>query len=296
MNLSKVLCVSLAISTLPLGVIQETSAQEIALPVQNNSSAVHKATDTETSEYRPDDTIRKDILKIIEGEAFFKQQKIKRLQLKKSDNEKSWLSERIEALVKRLMEFFGSSNSDTPNTDLPSASALAAAIKYLIYGLFLGLIVFLFFRYAHLLKKFGLVFDITEKSDESKPDVLYGLQVTPESLPEDVAKAALALTSENKIREALHLVYRASLSHLINCEELPLHKAQTELECSSVVANHLSNSGKADYFQQLTKIWLELVYAHRSPDISDVKNLCTEWPFAIKHDEGNSRLQGDNAS
>src|SRR5690606_23907779 len=54
------------------------------------------------------------------------------------------------------------------------------------------------------------------------PAALFGMDVRPETLPEDVAAAAAALAREGRVREALSLLYRGALSRLVHGHQVRL--------------------------------------------------------------------------
>jgi len=109
------------------------------------------------------------------------------------------------------------------------------------------------------------------------PEVLFGLAVTPESLPADVAGRARALCREGRTREALSLLYRASIARLIDRFEVIIPASATEGECLRRARPALGPDG-GRLFARLTAAWQQLAYAHRTPEAAAVEALCQEWP------------------
>jgi hypothetical protein len=108
------------------------------------------------------------------------------------------------------------------------------------------------------------------------PDTLFGLSITPESLPEDVAAAAASLAREGRLRDALSLLYRGALSALVNRYEVPLQAGDTEGDCVRLAARTLQQPA-ATYFGALVGAWQGTAYAGRAPDAARVLALADEW-------------------
>jgi hypothetical protein len=100
------------------------------------------------------------------------------------------------------------------------------------------------------------------------PEALFGLDLAPQSLPEDVAATASALARERKLREALALLYRASLSQLVHRKGVRLLSSHTEAEVL-----RLSPPDASPYLERLTEAWRSCAYAHRAPGVGAVETL-----------------------
>lgn len=136
---------------------------------------------------------------------------------------------------------------------------------------FAGLLIYLLYRYRGPLSRLGRA-----GSTERPPEVLFGLDVTPQSLPPDVPAQVMRLWSEGAYREALSLLYRASLSRLIDRHELAFRASHTEAECAALVKARGIES-LSDYFWQLTVVWRQLAYGHQVPAGEIVQDLCRGW-------------------
>jgi hypothetical protein len=108
------------------------------------------------------------------------------------------------------------------------------------------------------------------------PAALFGLDVTPESLPEDIAGAATALAGQGRAREALSLLYRGTLSALIHRHEIALVAGDTESDCLRAVQQKLPGQ-TADYFSTLVRAWQDVAWAARRPDAAGIDALCRQW-------------------
>jgi hypothetical protein len=136
---------------------------------------------------------------------------------------------------------------------------------------FVGLLLYLLRRYRGPLSRLG-----RRKPEIVAPQVLFGLDVTPQSLPPDVPLEVMRIWSKGSYREALSLLYRASLSRLIDKYELAFRASHTEAECAALVKTCGIDS-LSDYFWQLTNVWRRLAYGHQTPASEIVEGLCDGW-------------------
>ena len=150
-------------------------------------------------------------------------------------------------------------------------SGTAAWLKVILVLLFVGLLAYLLYRYRGPLARLG-----AGPAREAAPEVLFGLDVTPQSLPPDVPAQVMQLWREGAYREALSLLYRASLSRLIERYQLEFRASHTEAECAALVKARGIES-LSDYFWQLTNVWRRLAYGHQVPDSQVVQGLCQGW-------------------
>jgi hypothetical protein len=104
------------------------------------------------------------------------------------------------------------------------------------------------------------------------PPALFGMELAPETLPADVGAAAADLVRAGKLREALSLLYRGSLSNLV-------HKRGVQLLASHTEAEVLSLSGREihSYLEKLIDAWRLCAYAKRSPGAAEVERLAQDY-------------------
>ncbi|HEV7611611.1 MAG TPA: hypothetical protein VGO37_07045 [Steroidobacteraceae bacterium] len=102
------------------------------------------------------------------------------------------------------------------------------------------------------------------------------LDIRPNSLPDDVPAAAMALSSDGRPREALSLLYRASLSRAVNLLGVAIGPSLTEREALGVVRALLDES-RARYFADLVLMWQRVVYAGEAVAHGEVVPLCTRF-------------------
>jgi len=108
------------------------------------------------------------------------------------------------------------------------------------------------------------------------PPVLFGLEVSPETLPDDVAGEAARLAQEGRLREALSLLYRGALSHLVLSRGVELHAGHTEEEVLRRARDRVSSEA-GDYFASLVAAWQAAAYARRDPSRERVGQLVSRY-------------------
>lgn len=153
-------------------------------------------------------------------------------------------------------------------------AGFAGGFEILVWALIITLVVWLIYRYREgLLSAFGVV---QERKKSRPPEILFGLDVRKESLPEDVCAQVQSWWREGRHREAVGLLYRATLSRLIHQFSFEFSAGYTEQECVTVVERS-NNRALSNYLLRLTRSWQQLAYAHRLPASSQVNELCSEW-------------------
>ncbi|MBT8766136.1 DUF4129 domain-containing protein [Metapseudomonas boanensis] len=156
-----------------------------------------------------------------------------------------------------------------------SQEMLTLALKALLWGLVFSLIALFLWRYRDWLNTFAGRLGLPQRHQQAQPPVLFGLELAPESLPEDVASEAERLWSEQP-REALGLLYRALLSRLLHDFRLPLKASHTEGEVLQMVIA-LDNLELEQFSQAVTRHWQNLAYGHQLPPGELRQGLCDGW-------------------
>ncbi len=109
------------------------------------------------------------------------------------------------------------------------------------------------------------------------PEFLFGLDVRPQSLPDDVAAAARAALAAGRIEEALSLLYRGALVALLHRLEVEFRAGDTEDDCLRRVDRRLVGEANR-YFRQLLDAWRLVAYGRQTPPLPALQGLCAEWP------------------
>ncbi len=105
------------------------------------------------------------------------------------------------------------------------------------------------------------------------PQQLFGLAISPDSLPDDVIAAALAAIAEGHLREAVSLLYRGALSYLVHDCAMRIGEGTTEGEVLRIAQPLLSVPAYA-HFQRLVAAWIEIAYGHRPGNAEHLRALC----------------------
>ena len=116
-----------------------------------------------------------------------------------------------------------------------------------------------------------------------------GLDIRPESLPDDILKTVRQLWQKDEQRAALGLLYRATLSRLVSQNDLHLSWGATEGDCLREARQaHLSQRLGAlrwNMTREITDIWLLAAYGQRWPDTDKVMAVCQQWQQAFEVSE-----------
>ena len=108
--------------------------------------------------------------------------------------------------------------------------------------------------------------------------VVLGMEVSPDTLPADVPGTAWALWQQGRHQEALGLLYRGSISRVMELGRVEIHESDTEGDC----LRRVEQAGAAvhpDYFKGITRVWTRLAYAGLRPADLEVQVICQQWPF-----------------
>jgi len=172
--------------------------------------------------------------------------------------------------------------------------AAASLLEILLWLAVLALIGFVFFRYRHWLAAQFVRIKPTP-TPKAKPVTLFGMDVTRESLPEDISTNALKLLQAGDMRAALALLYRASLFHLVH-SGVDIHDGHTERECAELMREHFAKNSAAQtrvtYFVALTREWQRLAYGHLLPTAEKAQYLCANWNSCWLQQSNNASAQG----
>lgn len=220
---------------------------------------------------------REDIAQVLSDEAFGRDVTKKSWRFKSAEDLAD--DEEIPDWLIQFVEFLEKHFSDTQDDEPPSSIGLlmASGLEFLLWVAGISLLLFLLYHYRDYLKAFARAGKLPKKAVSAAPAVLFGLDVRKESVPENVPEQVLALWRQGEAREALGLLYRATLSRLIHQYHFTFNESATEKECADLV-RHSGTKELDSYMQGLTRTWQRLAYGHRLPDEQDVIGLCKIWP------------------
>lgn len=120
-----------------------------------------------------------------------------------------------------------------------------------------------------------------EAAVSTGPRVVMGMDLAPESLPDDIPQTAWKEFQAGRPVEALRLLYRGSLAWLVNRASLPVHESDTEGDCLRH-AQSLTDAERVSFFEFLTSMWINCAYAGEAPEARPMKHLCDNWPFSLR--------------
>ncbi len=106
------------------------------------------------------------------------------------------------------------------------------------------------------------------------------LDIRPESLPEDIGRAALELAERGRTRDALSLLYRGALSRAVHRYSVPIGDSHTEDEVLRAIGAVLDAS-RVSYVSELVAVWRRAVYAGRPVSVDPIRRLCQGFAAAL---------------
>ena len=112
------------------------------------------------------------------------------------------------------------------------------------------------------------------------PTHVRDLDIRPESLPEDIGRAARVLWDRGERRASLALLYRGMLSRLAHVHRLPIRDSSTEGDCLALAASHLTPE-KSEYASRLVRVWQRFVYGAQDTQAATVYVLCDDFASAL---------------
>lgn len=122
----------------------------------------------------------------------------------------------------------------------------------------------------------------TRQREQAAETPAYSLIYGPDgkliALPEKLTEEAQRFWREGNPREALSLLYRGALAHLIERFQLPLGSSYTEIE-SVELCQERCPPVVGTYFNRLTQAWMRLAYGHREVSTDEFEDLLKDWLF-----------------
>jgi len=157
------------------------------------------------------------------------------------------------------------------------AQLFALVVEFALWIFVAVLVLFLIIRYKHLLGNTSF----ERKAKHKRPKKLFGFDLDSESLPEKPWEVARNLVENEQYRQALSLLYRASLIWYIDNKNVLIKEGYTELECLQQIVKNVGAVSQG-YIKKLTNTWRGLAYAHVQPEKSVLLDLCESWPKVMQ--------------
>ncbi len=228
-----------------------------------NSAIANTSADTVT--VLTSESSKKRIEKVLEGDAFHQKHTSSTWQRK--DATKKDTDNEPPKWLQNLFEHMSSAAK--------AIRALGAVIEVAFWLAIAGLVVYLIYRYRKEIQSMSRFFRKQKKKTEA-PKVLFGLDVTEENLPENVLNEVRALWESGQKRNAISLLYRASLSKLIHEHACPFQSSDTESECVEKVSA-LGLEKTSSFLSMLTEVWQSIAYGHLDVSSDRFVELCDRW-------------------
>lgn len=180
----------------------------------------------------------------------------------------------------RVRESTSSSSSSSPGS-MPSwllgVFGIVGRVFLVLCGVaLLALIGWLLWRFRHIFQ--GR--DGPSRVSDSHPSarVVMGMEVSRDSLPEDIPTTAWRWWLDGRRHEALALLYRGAISRSIELGRVEIAESDTEGDCLRRV-RLAGEQVHPSYFSKLTTSWIGLAYAKSLPADAEVEALCRSWPY-----------------
>jgi hypothetical protein len=153
---------------------------------------------------------------------------------------------------------------------------------YTLLAAFIAFLGWLVWRYRHLFAARG--HGGAGRSHIPQARVVMGLEVSHESLPDNIPGEAWRLWAGGHHHDALALLYRGAISSIVRHHHVPIEESDTEGDCLRRV--NQANCASSAYFDKLTRQWMASAYAGHPPDESHIRALCENWPFSTERRAG----------
>lgn len=140
---------------------------------------------------------------------------------------------------------------------------------WLVGALIFLAVVWLVIRYRHL-------FAEVAASRQSTPDFLFGLDLRPGSLPQDILAAVHACLAEGKTVEALSLLYRGALVALIDGRQIEFRVGDTENDCLQRVAGWVPEETHR-CLGEIVTAWCLAAYGRQPVARQQIATLAMAW-------------------
>jgi len=232
-------------------------------------------TPKDTQQVRDADESRTEIDEVLANKDFNTSKKITRRKLKGFNFDLREFFERLFKDKEKPEEPANSSFFDTLRALFSGLAALfAGGFKLIILLLLAALVVYF------IATRKGWLSGLKRRKKHPKaeiPTTLFGMDIQPESLPKNISQAASRLWHQGQHREALGLLYRGSLSRLVNHDALLLNDAMTENDVLNCARSARLAAERVEYLAQLTVIWQVLAYGHRQPADARANELFEHW-------------------
>ena len=198
------------------------------------------------------DAARAQIEAIMQQEAFSQVRKVKQWTARETDDEEPDIAEWSKSLQ----------------------AVIATVMKAVLW---IAVVILVVLGIAYRRQLLALLKPLRTKTHTTAPpDILFGMDIRPESLPDDIAAASQRLWESGQHRAALGLLYRGALMRLTRHDDVAIHDSHTKGDILNLARPTL-NAQRLAWLSAVTSAWQEVAYAHRIPADSKVLPLFSGW-------------------
>lgn len=230
--------------------------------------------------------IESSIKDVLKEDVFHQMHQVSSLRLKdsktvKKDEVPQWLISFIEYLEKHESFFKAIGKFHTSITNFFGSTA--KFIEVIIWCVVIALIIWIIYLYREFFKRALNLPTKTKPKLLDEPEHLFGLDVRSSSLPDNPLDVVNQLWLAKEHREAISLLYRTTLIHLMNEKGILFRAGFTEEDCLFLLSRQHPDTPLIRYFTELNKVWEMIAYAHRIPHDENVSFLLTQWVGAVEN-------------
>jgi hypothetical protein len=248
----------------PLAMARDTPAEVVAEPLE----VVTEPLEVVTENVSPD-SARQDIQEILQSPDF-----------------RHIVTRRIPQFVKDWLDAEDEAMPESGDLDswlMTLGENLASVFQLLAWLGVIALALYILYYYRDGLLSANTRLSLRPASE--RPGHVLNMDIRESTLPAEVAVAAANLWQTGRFREAMALLYRASLSRLVYRHDLVMSKGATEGDCLRRV-KAMNQQTLFGYFQHLTDCWQNLAYAHQLPAEDEFEQLCKGWSVIFDPSSG----------
>ena len=183
----------------------------------------------------------------------------------------------------RKMETDPDSNMDWRGGDFSFFAMLGEVLYWIVIVAAVIALGYVIYLNRHLFTRRGVRAPAGEPPPARTRTVM-GMDVTSDTLPEDIPAAALVAWQDGDAQLATSLLYRGAICWLVERAQLPLIDSDTEDDCVRH-SSGLDDQPRHDYFTRLTAQWIQTAYGERPPSDLIMRQFCETWPFDLRRTE-----------
>ena len=147
---------------------------------------------------------------------------------------------------------------------------------WLIVAAVIALIVWVIYQNRHYFSGGGRT---RSRVDEPQVRTIMGMEIGGDTLPADIVRAAREAWQGGQHKLALSLLYRGSLSWLVETARAPIRESDTENDCLAHARDTEAARSKVGYLESLTGTWIGVAYGRTEPGEREMEHLLSSWPF-----------------